>query len=121
MGGFWQSVTGSLEDDETHLQAAVREVGEETGVVSAEDELIDLGLINTFEIAPRWLVRYAPGVTHNEERCFALRAANRDFAITLDPIEHVDFMWASYEAAFPLLRWESSKSAFKATQELTVA
>ena len=29
--GFWQSVTGSVEGDETPLQAAIREVHEETG------------------------------------------------------------------------------------------
>ena len=48
-GGFWQSVTGSLEVGETHTQAAVREVREETGINSAEDELIELGVINNFE------------------------------------------------------------------------
>ncbi|OZA09057.1 MAG: dihydroneopterin triphosphate diphosphatase, partial [Methylotenera sp. 17-45-7] len=30
--GYWQSVTGSIEGDETPLQAAVREVHEETGL-----------------------------------------------------------------------------------------
>ncbi len=29
--GFWQSVTGSLEAGETASQAAIRELGEETG------------------------------------------------------------------------------------------
>ena len=72
-GGFWQSVTGSLEVGETHIQAAAREVREETGINSPEDELIDLGLINSFEIAPQWRGKYAPGVTHNEEVCFALK------------------------------------------------
>jgi dATP pyrophosphohydrolase len=30
--GFWQSVTGSVEGDETPYQAAIREVLEETGL-----------------------------------------------------------------------------------------
>src|SRR6185503_19154811 len=71
-GGFWQSVTGSLEDGETHPQAAVREVREETGFTVQEHELIDLGLTNVFEIAEQWRPKYAPGVTRNEEVCFAL-------------------------------------------------
>ena len=37
--GFWQSVTGSLEDGETPVQAALREVAEETGIVLAESSL----------------------------------------------------------------------------------
>ncbi len=111
-------MTGSLEADETHLQAAVREVREETGIVASEDDLIDLALINTFEIAPRWLVKYAPGVTHNEEVCFALKLEARDLEIVLDPMEHVAFKWVLYDAAAPLLRWESSKTAFAATHRL---
>src|SRR5947209_9993330 len=71
-GGFWQSVTGSLEDQETHAEAAVREVYEETGYQPGQDELIALGIVNVFEIAPPWRIKYAPGVTHNEEVCFAL-------------------------------------------------
>ena len=39
--GFWQSVTGSLEDGETPVQAALREVAEETGIVLAESSLHD--------------------------------------------------------------------------------
>jgi dATP pyrophosphohydrolase len=72
-GGFWQSVTGSLEDGETHRQAAVREVWEETGIRAREEELIDLRVINTFEIAPQWREKYAPGVVRNEEACFGLK------------------------------------------------
>ncbi|PYP88612.1 MAG: dihydroneopterin triphosphate diphosphatase [Blastocatellia bacterium AA13] len=117
-GGFWQSVTGSLERDETHLQAAVREVREETGIIAAQTDLIDLNLVHTFQIAPQWLAKYAPGVTHNEEVCFALRLPAREINVVLDQIEHVAFKWASYEESVAELRWESSLSAFRAAQAL---
>ena len=112
LGGFWQSVTGSLEEGETHAEAAVREVREETGISVDQDELIDLSLRNTFEIAPQWRTRYAPGVTHNEEVCFALKVDKCE--VRLDPLEHDEYAWADYEAAIEMLYWDSNKRAFEA-------
>ena len=115
-GGFWQSVTGSLEVGETHTMAAAREVREETGIDSAEDQLIDLGLINTFEIAPQWREKYAPGVTRNEEVCFALKVDRCD--VILDSREHDAYVWEPYDRSIDMLYWESSKRAFGATRLL---
>ena len=109
-GGFWQSVTGSLEEGETHAQAAVREVREETGITCREDELIDLRLTNTFEIAEKWRAKYAPGVTHNEEVCFALRVEKCEAQI--DASEHDALIWVDYRSAMEMLFWESNKRAF---------
>jgi len=115
-GGFWQSVTGSLEENETHRQAAVREVLEETGLTFDQEELIELGIVNTFEIAPQWRERYAPGVTHNEEVCFALKVRSTD--VRLDPIEHDAFEWTRYERAVGMLYWDSNKRALAAVRLL---
>ena len=108
-GGFWQTVTGSLEETESHVEAAIREVKEETGILAAAEQLIDLQLVNTFEIAPQWRVKYAPGVTHNEEVCFALRIDKQE--IQIDPKEHDSWVWADSSRAHELLFWESSKRA----------
>lgn len=113
-GAFWQSVTGSLEEGETHRQAAAREVLEETGFVAREVDLIELGLVNTFEIAPQWRAKYAPGVTHNEEVCFALKVEEHE--VRLDPLEHDDYAWESYDRAIEMLYWESTRRAFAATR-----
>src|SRR5215216_5467871 len=108
-GGFWQPVTGSLEEGETHAQAAVREVREETGIDHREDELIDLGLTNVFEIAKEWRVKYAPAVTHNEEICFALKVEKCD--VQIDTLEHEACTWADYDTALGMLYWESNRKA----------
>lgn len=115
-GGFWQPVTGSLEAGETHLDAAVREVYEETGYQPLAPELIELGLVNVFEIAPQWRAKYAPGVTHNEEVCFALEVAKQD--VLIDPVEHDTFAWVDYERAITMIYWESNRRAFAAVADL---
>ena len=38
---FWQSVTGSLEADEAPIEAAVRELCEETGLCLAKEQVHD--------------------------------------------------------------------------------
>ena len=115
-GGFWQSVTGSLEDGETHLRAAVREVREETGFTVRENELIDLDLTNVFEIAEQWRPKYAPGVTRNEEVCFAVPVQHG--AVEIDRLEHDEYVWVDYDAAVELLYWESNRKALSAVDRL---
>lgn len=115
-GGFWQSVTGSLEGEETHRQAAAREVLEETGINSREAELIALRVTNTFEIAPQWREKYAPGVTHNEEVCFALKVLECE--VQVDSIEHDSYVWVTYERAMEMVYWDSNKRALAAARLL---
>jgi dihydroneopterin triphosphate diphosphatase len=114
-GVFWQTVTGSLEADETHRQAAVREVIEETGIAAREEDLIDLGLVNTFEIPPPWRTRYAPGVTRNEEVCFALKVGKVE--PRMDPEEHDAFAWVCFKDALKMFYWESNRRALAALDE----
>jgi dihydroneopterin triphosphate diphosphatase len=115
-GGFWQSVTGSIEGEETHRQAAVREVLEETGIRARNEELIELGMVNTFDIAPPWRHRYAPGVTRNEEVCFALKVASCE--VQLDSLEHEAYIWVTHERAMEIVYWDSNKRALAATHLL---
>src|SRR5690349_7026898 len=112
---FWQGVTGSLEEGETHREAAVREVQEETGIICCNEELIDLHLTNVFEIAPAWRTKFSPGTTHNEEVCFALKVEPCE--IQHDAREHIAFMWVDYETAVSMLYWESNKKAFAVLQQ----
>lgn len=97
--GFWQSVTGSQEDGELWAATAQRELMEETGFdATLYGGVIDLHYRNVYRIYPRWRHRYPPDVTHNEERCFAVRLPS---AITprLAALEHVAYEWISLETA----------------------
>jgi dATP pyrophosphohydrolase len=102
--GFWQSVTGSLEEGETPLHAAVREVAEETGIACAPTDLIDWRLSNRFEIFPQWRARYAAGVTHNVEHMFSLCVPEQPIALA--PDEHLGWRWLPWqEAAAACFSW----------------
>lgn len=113
--GFWQSVTGSKdEENELLLETAVREVAEETGIVvrnlsepalaSAASAIVplenlqDWQLSNVYEIYPVWRHRYAPGVTRNTEHVFGLRVP-REIPIVLAPREHLNFIWLPHREA----------------------
>ena len=101
---FWQSVTGSKDaPDEPWEQTAVREVAEETGIdcgpgCPPDVRLRDWHLENVYTIYPRWLHRYAPGVTHNTERLFGLRVP-AGTPVTLNPREHTHYRWLPYREA----------------------
>ena len=58
--------------DETWEATARREVMEETGIDCAIGQLTDWNLENVYDIYPRWLHRYAPGITRNTEHVFGL-------------------------------------------------
>lgn len=103
--GFWQSVTGSLEQGETPLQTAVREVREETGLDATQYELQDWQTTNSYEIYPHWRHRYAPEVTHNTEHLFGLLLPN-PLPIKMAPDEHVQYEWVDWrEAATRVFSW----------------
>jgi dATP pyrophosphohydrolase len=94
---FWQSVTGSLQRDETHADAAVRELNEETGL-AGEGELLFTGNSRVFTIDPRWRNRYAPGITENVEFEWHYRLPARR-PVTLNSSEHTEYQWFSLDRA----------------------
>ena len=103
--GFWQSVTGSVEGDESPLQAALREVHEETGLDATQYNLQDWQTSNVYEIYPHWCHRYAPGVLENREHLFGLELPSA-LPIKLEPNEHVRYEWVDWrEAAERVFSW----------------
>jgi dATP pyrophosphohydrolase len=95
---FWQSVTGSLLIDEVHpIDAAWRELREETGLSEINGELHDCHYQQWFDIYSHWQYRYEPGVTRNLEHVFSFEV-REPLTIKLSH-EHLDYCWLTKEAA----------------------
>lgn len=115
--GFWQSVTGSVEGDETPLQAAIREVFEETGLDATKHNLQDWRASNVYEIYPHWRHRYAPGVVENTEHLFGLELPSQ-LPIKLSENEHIRYEWVDWREAATLVFSWTNVDALKRLGEL---
>jgi dihydroneopterin triphosphate diphosphatase len=105
--GYWQSVTGSREGEESLIETARREVEEETGLSFPASAFRDWHISNRFEIFAEWRERYAPGVTHNLEHVFSLRLPEPQ-TVTLAPWEHRAQCWLPWqEAARKCFSWSN--------------
>jgi dihydroneopterin triphosphate diphosphatase len=97
--GHWQSVTGSKDHpQEPYDETARREVLEETGIDCAIGALADWGIENVYDIYPKYLHRYAPGVTRNTEHVFGL-AVPAGTPVRLNPREHTAYQWLPWRQA----------------------
>ena len=109
---FWQSVTGSLEEGETALQAAAREVKEEVAIDVAAEQLtlIDCQRTVEFEIFMHLRHRYAPGVKRNTESWFCLALPHeREVVFT----EHLTYRWVDAVDAAALTKSWSNRQAIE--------
>ena len=107
-GGFWQGVTGAPENNETLSEAAKRELYEETGYSPLNLIKTDISYIIPME--DRWKDIYPEDTKEIPEYLFIAKI-DVSSPPKIDPIEHNDWKWCSYEEAMNLLSLEDNKRA----------
>jgi dATP pyrophosphohydrolase len=106
--GYWHTVAGGGEDQETPLEAARRETFEETGIPE------DSTFLELDTVFPVPVTIYKDSHIWGDDlyvipsHCFGVRV-ERD-PITLSR-EHLEYKWVTYETASNLLKYESNKMA----------
>lgn len=108
--GYWQSVTGSRNGEETLRETAIREVGEETGLDATHYALADWHLQNVYDIYSQWLHRYPPSTTQNTEHVFGLQLPQQ-VAVQLSPREHLRYQWLPWNVAADKVFSPSNRAA----------
>ena len=114
-GGFWQGVTGGVEEGEELFEAARRELTEETGLVPSELEKIDYSY--TFPVEDRWRHLYAPDVETIIEYVFVAYVDGQQEP-KIDPGEHAEWKWCPFHEALELLTWPENIEALKQCDSL---
>ena len=108
--GYWQSVTGSRDGDESLRNTAIRETAEETGLDAAHFTLTDWQVENVYEIYAKWQHRYPPGITHNTEHVYGLELPGK-LPVKLSPREHLSYIWLPWQAAADTVFSPSNRAA----------
>ncbi|MBT9141645.1 MAG: RNA pyrophosphohydrolase [Dehalococcoidia bacterium] len=95
LGGYWQPVTGFIEESEKNREAALREISEETGLENYV-RLIDINHVFCFEMH---------GIPHSVS-VLAMEVAEPP-AISISS-EHTDHQWLPYQEARRTLYWDNN-------------
>lgn len=107
--GQIQFIAGGGEDEETPLQAAIRETREESGIQYAVFQpLTSLCHIPTNIFSDAQRRAWGMDVVVIPEYSFAAAVTSYDMQLS---DEHVGFRWVAYAEALPLLRWDSNRTA----------
>ena len=112
--GFWQSITGGLEEGETRLETLEREVREETGIKNF------VGIIENVDYFEYSDAHFIKGYDFIKEYVFGVEVHPNE-RIVIDGKEHSQFRWCSFQEALELLKWDENKKALSKLNEILIS
>ncbi len=107
-GGFWQGVTGAPEEGEDVVDAARRELLEETGY--SPQLITQTGLSYTLDIAEVVDNVFSQDIREIPEYVFFTIIDTPEDPV-IDLIEHTQWNWCSFDEALEILHWKTNKDA----------
>ena len=108
LGGFWQGVTGGVDGSESPLQAAEREVLEETGFSPASFHPINFPYV--FPIPDELRHLYHPSFKEFVSHRFVAEVEGGEPQLSL---EHDAWKWCGLDEAMSLLRHQNDAEALR--------
>lgn len=100
--GYWDFAKGKLEPGETAIEAAIREVKEETN--------LDIDIHPGFEETLDYFFKERNGPVHKYVTFFVGEAKSSDVVMSW---EHINFLWLPYQAALDQLNFENAKEILR--------
>lgn len=105
--GHWDFVKGNVEPDESEKDTVIRELKEETGIVTAQ-------FVDGFKEKIEYFYRRQGATIHKEVVFFLIEARTEKVALSY---EHVGYDWLDYHRAMEKLTFKNAKNVLQKAHE----
>lgn len=105
--GYWDFPKGHLEDKETEIATLKREIKEETGIG-------EVFIIDGFQESIEYFFQQGKEVILKKVIFYLVESKLKE--VRISP-EHTDFVWAQYQKALNLIKFDSTKKILKQAEK----